>query len=96
MRNVPLTGVALIVLMLGVIGGFPLALGQTALELVELEAGYTQGIREDIPTRRFVELYLRVAGGIWIIVEWTAAVFLVMGYRQLARWFALEETDRSA
>ncbi len=57
-------------------------------DMAALEDGYVHATYADEPTRRFVELYLRVAGGVWITVEWIAAVVLVLGYRRLARWFA--------
>lgn len=61
---------------------------QTQTDMNALENGYVHATYADEPTRRFVELYLRLAGGVWITVEWVAAVFLVLGYRRLARWFA--------
>ncbi len=64
---------------------------QTAADVAALERGYVHATYADEPTRRFVELYLRLAGGVWITVEWIAAVFLVLGYRRLARWFAQME-----
>lgn len=69
----------------------PSAVGQVAFDVTLLDEGYESGVREDASTRRFVELYLRVAGGVWIVVEWTAAIFLILGYRRLARW--VEATD---
>ena len=64
------------------------ATGQTASDMAALEDGYTHATNVDEPTRRFVELYLRLAGGVWIAVEWVAAIILVLGYRRLARWFS--------
>ncbi len=61
---------------------------QTSADMAALENAYVNATYADEPTRRFVELYLRLAGGVWITVEWIAAVFLVLGYRRLARWFA--------
>lgn len=64
---------------------------QTVADMAALEDGYVHATYADEPTRRFVELYLRLAGGVWITVEWIATVFLVLGYRRLARWFAQSE-----
>ncbi len=64
---------------------------QSQADMDALENGYVRAAYADQPTRRFVELYLRLAGGIWITVEWVAVVFLVLGYRRLARWFAQSE-----
>ena len=69
----------------------PDAHAQTDAHMAALEDGYVHATYADEPTRRFVELYLRLAGGVWITVEWIAAVFLVLGYRRLARWFAQSE-----
>ena len=69
----------------------PEASAQTDAHMAALEDGYVHASYADEPTRRFVELYLRLAGGVWIIVEWIAAAFLVLGYRRLARWFAQSE-----
>ena len=66
----------------------PDAPAQTDAHMAALEDGYVHASYVDEPTRRFVELYLRLAGGVWITVEWVAAVFLVLGYRRLARWIA--------
>lgn len=38
-------------------------------------------------------LYLRIAGVVWIAVEWWAAVVLVKGYRMLARAVALRKVS---
>ncbi len=65
---------------------------QSAADMAALNAGYVHATYADEPTRRFVELYLRLAGGVWITVEWIAAVFLVLAYRRLARWFARSES----
>ena len=64
---------------------------QTVADRSALEDAYLHATHADEPTRRFVELYLRLAGGVWITVEWIAAVFLVLAYRRLARWFAQSE-----
>ena len=82
--------------LLSVLIGFPAAVGQTTFDLAMLQEGYGQAVHEDEPTRRFVELYLRIAGGVWILVEWTAAIFLVLGFRRLRRWFAIEEARDDA
>ena len=74
-----------------VLMGAPDAPAQTPADMAALEDGYVHATYADEPTRRFVELYLRLAGGVWITVEWVAAVFLVLGYRRLARWFAQSE-----
>lgn len=64
------------------------ATAQTASDMAALKNGYIHATYVDEPTRRFVELYLRIAGGIWIAAEWVAAIFLMLGYRRLARWFS--------
>lgn len=69
------------------------AQAQTLADLRDVERAYDRAIHDDEPTRRFVELYLRVAGGIWIAVEWVAAVVLFLGYRRLVRWFADSEAS---
>lgn len=45
----------------------------------------------DAPVRNAVHLYLRIAGVVWITVEWVAAVVLVLAYRHLRRHFTAEE-----
>ena len=52
--------------------------GQTSLE-----TAYAVADAEAAPLRSFVHLFLRVAGVIWIAVEWVAAIFLILGYRLL-------------
>ncbi len=64
------------------------ATAQTAFDMVALKNGYAHAVYADEPSRRFVELYLRIAGGVWIAAEWVAAVFLALGYCRLARWFS--------
>ena len=64
---------------------------QTQGQVGVVHAAYLDAIREDEATRRFVELYLRLAGAVWITVEWIAAVFLALGYRNLRRWLAPED-----
>ncbi len=46
--------------------------------------GLLQAQAEDAPYRNAVYLYLRVAGVLWIAVEWMAALILWRGYRLLA------------
>ena len=67
----------------------PDAPAQTLGDMAALRDGYLHATYADEPTRRFVELYLRLAGGVWITVEWIAAAGLVLGYRRLARGLAL-------
>ncbi len=64
------------------------AMAQTAVGMVSVHEGALRAAQADEPTRRFVELYLRLAGAVWVAVEWIAAIYLMLGYRRLARWFA--------
>ena len=63
-------------------------MAQTAVGMASVHEGALHAAQADEPTRRFVELYLRLAGAVWVAVEWIAAVYLMLGYRRLARWFA--------
>ncbi len=55
--------------------------------LARLQQAYLHARRTDEPTRRFVELFLRLAGIVWIGVEWLAAAYLVRGFYLLRTWF---------
>ena len=50
-----------------------------------------QAIAEDAPYRNAVYLHLRLAGAVWIAVEWAAALLLWRGHRLLARAVASRE-----
>ena len=63
-------------------------MAQTVVGMASVHEGALRAAHADEPTRRFVELYLRLAGAVWVAVEWIAAVYLILGYRRLARWFA--------
>ena len=63
-------------------------MAQSVVGLASVHEGALRAAHADEPTRRFVELYLRLAGAVWVAVEWIAAVYLILGYRRLARWFA--------
>ena len=63
-------------------------MAQIAIGMASVHEGALRAAHADEPTRRFVELYLRLAGAIWVAVEWVAAVYLILGYRRLAKWFA--------
>lgn len=57
-----------------------------AIEMA-MQTGYRGGLEDIRPGYRFVELYVRVAGAVWVVVEWIAAVYLVRGYFMLRRFF---------
>lgn len=77
-------GAVVAVILLSVSAG----MAQSAVGLASVHEGALRAAHADEPTRRFVELYLRLAGAVWVAVEWIAAVYLILGYRRLARWFA--------
>lgn len=52
-----------------------------------LQSGYRQALDDARVGYRFMELYLRVAGAVWVIVEWIAAIYLMRGYWLLRRLF---------
>lgn len=56
--------------------------------VARMGAALDEARRIDEPTRHFVGLFLRVAGGVWIAVEWIAAIYLIRGFAMLRRWFA--------
>lgn len=56
--------------------------------LRQIESAYLAARQEDRPTWQFVELFLRVAGVVWIVVEWIAAAYLIRGFVLLRRWLA--------
>jgi hypothetical protein len=58
--------------------------------MARVGAAFEDARRFDEPTRRFMELVLRVAGVAWIAVEWIAAIYLIRGFHLLRRWFAEE------
>jgi len=47
---------------------------------LETEAILQQAILDDAPYRNAMYLYLRLAGIVWIAVEWTAAILLWRAY----------------
>ena len=53
-----------------------------------IDAALDDARRIDAPVRQFVGLYLRVAGVVWIAVEWIAAAYLIRAFVLLRRWFA--------
>lgn len=55
--------------------------------LTRLEQAYLHARGLDAPTRSFVGLFLRVAGIVWIALEWVAAAYLVRGFYLLRGWF---------
>lgn len=52
-----------------------------------LQSGYKGALNDAQAGYRFVELYLRVAGTVWVFVEWIAAMYLIRGYWMLRRFF---------
>lgn len=52
-----------------------------------ISEAYQAAYEEDAPVRSFVYLFLRLAGAVWIGVEWVAAIALVLGYRALRKAF---------
>lgn len=72
----------------GIIFFVSAGMAQTAVGLASVHQGALRAAHADEPTRRFVELYLRLAGAVWVAVEWIAAIYLISGYRRLARWFS--------
>lgn len=48
---------------------------------------YNQAYHEEDPVRGFVRLYLRIAGVVWVTLEWIAAILLYKGYRMLRPHF---------
>ena len=68
----------LLIVIVCVLFSTSLAHGQTTVE-----TAYAVAEADVAPLRSFVHVYLRVAGVVWIAVEWIAAVFLILGYRLL-------------
>ena len=81
-------GMALGIVVLGCLFFVTVGMAQIAIGMAAVHEGALRAAHADEPTRRFVELYLRLAGAVWVAVEWVAAVYLILGYRRLAKWFA--------
>lgn len=79
--------IALGMVIAGLLFFMSVGMAQIAVGMAPVQEGALRAIRADEPTRRFVELYLRLAGAVWVAVEWIAAIYLILGYRRLARWF---------
>ena len=69
------------------VSGSWIASAQTPETLASISEAYERAYEEDGAVRYFVYLFLRVAGAVWIGVEWVAAVALVVGYRALRTAF---------
>lgn len=52
-----------------------------------MRSGYKGALNDARAGYRFMEFYLRVAGAVWVLVEWIAAVYLIRGYIMLRRFF---------
>ena len=63
------------------------AYAATASESQQALQQYNDAYHEEEPVRGFVRLYLRVAGVVWVAVEWIAAILLYKGYRMLRPHF---------
>lgn len=63
----------------------------TASEIQQATQQYNDAYHDEEPVRGFVRLYLRVAGVVWVTVEWIAAILLYKGYRMLRPHF-IEDT----
>ncbi len=72
---------------LSLLSGSWIASAQTPETLASISETYERAYEEDGAVRNFVYLFLRVAGAVWIGVEWVAAVALVVGYRALRTAF---------
>ena len=59
----------------------------TASESQQALQQYNDAYHEEEPVRGFIRLYLRVAGVVWVAVEWIAAILLYKGYRMLRPHF---------
>jgi hypothetical protein len=73
--------------LLSLLSGSWIASAQTPETLASISEAYERAYEEDGAVRNFVYLFLRVAGAVWIGVEWVAAVALVVGYRALRTAF---------
>ncbi len=51
--------------------------------LAPLDEAYFAAHDAEAPIRNFVYLVLRVAGVVWIVVEWIAAIYLIRGFNML-------------
>ena len=69
------------------VSGSWIASAQTPETLASISEAYERAYEEDGAVRNFVYLFLRVAGAVWIGVEWVAAVALAVGYRALRTAF---------
>jgi hypothetical protein len=72
---------------LSLLSGSWIASAQTPETLASISEAYERAYEEDGAVRNFVYLFLRVAGAVWIGVEWVAAVALVVGYRAVRTAF---------
>jgi hypothetical protein len=54
----------------------------------ELQDAYAGALEEHEPLQNVMRLYLRLAGVVWVAVEWIAAIFLWKGYKLLSAHFA--------
>jgi len=65
----------------------------TLNDSLQTQAVIQQPILDDAPYRNAMYLYLRLAGVVWIAVEWTAAFLLWRAYRLLT---SLTPSERPA
>lgn len=72
-----------------VVAGLFLSAASLNLRQAQQPVGLYQLLQEaqlqDAPYRNAVYLYLRVAGVVWVAVEWLAAIILWRAYRLLTR-----------
>jgi hypothetical protein len=73
----------------GLLGLLSLEASGELARSIELAAqsGYKGAMEDARPGYRFVELYLRVAGAAWVVVEWIAAIYLMRGCFLLRNFF---------
>lgn len=45
------------------------------------------------PVQGLMQIYLRVAGIVWIVAEWTAAIVLIRAYKLIATEFLMEKGE---
>lgn len=85
-RRAPRLAVAAALAFLLLACGHAVGLDDAALRQIDL--AYLTARQDDKATWQFVELFLRVAGVVWIAVEWIAAAYLIRGFVLLRRWFS--------
>lgn len=56
------------------------AYAQVASPTTALDEAYFDVHGAEAPTRNFIHFYLRLAGVVWVIVEWIAAIYLIRGH----------------